>query len=116
MAFEELKENLFEADVNIQSYIKSSEEYIKLKSFKALMIGITFITKLLIVSALVGIALLILSLALAIFFGEVLDNLVFGFLIVGLFYALIGLLTYFLRNKVNSPLLKKFSNYYFNKI
>ena len=116
MAFEELKENLFEADVNIKSYAKSSEEYIKLKSFKALMISITFITKLLIISALVGIVLLLLSLALAIFLGEVLDNLILGFLIVGLFYALIGLLAYFLRNKVNSPLLKNFSNYYFNKL
>ncbi|MBJ2175691.1 hypothetical protein JBL43_15670 [Aureibaculum sp. A20] len=116
MAFEALKENLFEADINIQSYAKSSEEYIKLKSFKALMIGITFITKLLIISALVGMSLLLLSLALAILLGEILNNLVLGFLIVGLFYALVGLIAYFLRNKLNAPLLKKFSNYYFKKI
>jgi len=114
MAFETLKENVIETDVNIHAYINSSEDYIKLKSFKVLMLGITCITKVLVIGALSCITLLILSLAIAFRLAQVLDNTFYGFLIVGLFYVLIVLLVYVLREKFNRPLLRKFSNYYFN--
>ncbi|WP_299107708.1 hypothetical protein [uncultured Winogradskyella sp.] len=115
MAFEEFKENLLQADVNIHGYIESSEEYIKLKSFKALMIGVLYITKIIIIGALLGITLLILSFAFAFRLAQVLDNTFYGFLIVGGFYALVALITYVFRSKLNGPLLRKFSNYYFTK-
>ena len=115
MAFEKLKENVLEADVNIQAYLKSSEEYIKLKGFKVLMIGVTYITKVLIIGALACMAILILSFALAFRLAQVLDNTFYGFLIVGIFHVLVLILFYLLRDKLNSPLLRKFSNYYFTK-
>ncbi|WP_111707688.1 hypothetical protein [Lutibacter citreus] len=115
MAFEKLKENVLETDVNIHGYIKSSEEYIKLKSFKVLMLGVTYITKMLILGALVCMSLLILSFAAAFRLAQVLDNTFYGFLIVGLFHVLILILVYFLRDKFNGPLLRKFSKYYFIK-
>ncbi len=115
MAFEALKESILETDVTINSYIKSSEEYIKLKSFKALMIGIVFITKTLIIGALVCIALLIISFAIAFKLAQLLENTFYGFLIVGLFYVLVVILVYLFRAKLNAPLIRKFSNYYFAK-
>ena len=96
MAFEEFKESILKADVNFHGYIESSEEYIKLKSFKALMIGVLFITKTIIIGALI-------------------DNTFYGFLIVGAFYTIVVVITYLLRSRLNGPLLRKFSNYYFSK-
>ncbi|WP_178985545.1 hypothetical protein [Winogradskyella helgolandensis] len=115
MSFEALKESLLETDVNIHGYVKSSEEYIKLKSFKALMVSIVFITKALIIGALSSIALLIVSFAVAFKIAQMLENTFYGFLIVGLFYVLVIVLTYVFRAKLNAPLIRKFSNYYFSK-
>ncbi|WP_179338431.1 hypothetical protein [Winogradskyella ludwigii] len=115
MAFEALKESILETDDNIHGYIKSSEDYIKLKSFKALMIGIIFITKTLIIGALSSIALLVISFAIAFKLAQILENTFYGFLIVGLFYVLVVILIYVFRTKLNTPLIRKFSNYYFTK-
>ncbi|QXP61325.1 hypothetical protein [Olleya sp. HaHaR_3_96] len=115
MAFEKLKENVLDTDVNIHAYIKSSEDYIKLKSFKVLMLGVTYITKVIVIGALACIMLLILSFAVAFRFAQILDDTFYGFLIVGLFYVVVVMVVYFFRNKCNGPLLRKFSKCYFIK-
>jgi hypothetical protein len=115
MAFKALKENVLEADVNIQEYLKSSEDYIKLKSFKVLMLCITYVSKVLIIGSLISISLLIISFAVAFRLAQILENTFYGFLIVGLFYVLVVILVYLFRDKLNGPLLRKFSNYYFIK-
>ncbi len=116
MAFEELKENLSEADAHVRSYLESSEEYYKLKGFKIAMKGITSLVKMLIIGSVSLLALLLLSLAASYGIGQALDNMFYGFLIVALFYVLVGLAIYFLRDRLDKPLLKKFSEYYFDKI
>ncbi|WP_452229139.1 hypothetical protein [Lacinutrix sp. MEBiC02404] len=113
MAFEKWIENVLETDVHIHSYLKSSEDYVKLKSFKVLMLGISYLTKVLVIGALVCITLLILSFALAFKLSQVLDNTFYGFLIVGLLYIIVVLVVYFLRDCFNGPLLRKFSKKYF---
>jgi hypothetical protein len=60
-----------------------------------------------------GIALLILSLGAAFWIGEELDNIYYGFFIVGGFYALAGLLVYAFRN---SLIKKPVSNLIIGKI
>ena len=115
MAFEKLKENVLETDVNIHAYINSSEDYLKLKSFKVLMLGVTYITKVLVIGALVCITLLMISFAVGFRLAQVLNNTFYGFLIVGLFYVLAVILVYLFRDKFNGPLLRKFSKYYFIK-
>lgn len=115
MAFEKLKENVLDTDVNIHAYIKSNEDYFKLKIFKVLMLGVTYITKVIVIGALACIMLLILSFAVAFRLAQILDDTFYGFLIVGLFYVLVIMVVYFLRDKFNGPLLRRFSNYYFIK-
>ena len=115
MAFETLKESILETDANVKGYIESSEAYIKLKSFKALMIGIVFITKTLIIGALMCIALIIFSFAVAFKLSQIFENTFYGFLTVGAFYVLVILLIYIFRSQLNAPLIRKFSNYYFSK-
>lgn len=115
MAFETLKENVLDTDANIHRYLKAGEDYIKLQSFKALMIGITYMAKIMIIGALACVALLITSFAIAFKLAQVLQNTFYGFLIVGLFYVLVVVLLYLFRAKLNAPIIRKFSNYYFTR-
>jgi hypothetical protein len=58
-------------------------------------------------------ALLFLSFAACFALSEALDSYFSGFIIVGGFYALVGALLYIFREKLNTPILKKFSKHYF---
>ncbi|MFD0797326.1 hypothetical protein ACFQZJ_07635 [Maribacter chungangensis] len=109
-----MKQNLTGAEADVKSYLENSEEYLKLKIFKVLMGMVTATAQLLLVGAVSLVALFILSFAIAYAIGSELQNDTLGFGIVGIFYALVALLCYFLRDKLNKPLLKKFSKNYFD--
>ena len=113
MAYDELKRDLTEADADVRSYLEHSEEYFKLKVFKVLMGSVTAAAKALLVGAVTLVALLMLSFAASYALGLVLGNNFQGFLIVGLFYVLVAILCYLFRDKLDAPLLRKFSNYFF---
>lgn len=115
MAFENVKENLSDAEATIKSYAESSGEYYKLKAFKFLMKGVTSITKGLMVGSFLFLALLFLSFAASYGIGQALGNMFYGFLVIGGLYMLIGILSFVLRNTLNKPLLRKFSEYYFDE-
>ena len=102
-------------DRHFHAYVEDSMEYIELKGFKYSMVLITFIIKMLILSVLVLLALLLLSLFAAYILSEQIGNGYYGFLILGGVYVLIGIIFYTLRDKLNKPLLRIFSTYYFNK-
>ena len=60
------------------------------------------------------VALFMLSCAAAFGIGVWLENTFLGFLFVGLFYGLIGIIFYLYRDMLDRPMLKKFSEYYFD--
>ncbi len=113
MALKELKRDLTEADVDVRSYLENSEEYFKLKIFKALMRAVTAFTHVMLIGA-IGLLLFLLSFAASYAIGNAMDNTYQGFIVVGLFYVVVALLCYFFRDKLDGPLLRKFSNYYFD--
>jgi hypothetical protein len=115
MAFENLKESIADVDSNIKDYVGSNMEYYQLKSFKVLMKSITSLTKILLLGSVILVTILMLSFAASFGIGQALGNTHYGFLVVGLFFVLISLLVYLLRNKLDKPLLKKFSKFYFEK-
>ena len=115
MAFEELRESFSEAEASARSYIDSTEEYYKLKGFKFLMKGIISFSKILMIGTVAFMALFFLSLAASYGIGQALDNTFYGFLCVGGFYAVIGMVLYLLRRKINKPFLRKFSEFYFDE-
>ena len=115
MAFEELKEDLLEAQDNVQSYLENSEDYIYLKSFKISMAFVTAFAQLLLVGALALLTLFILALAASFGIGLFLDNMYHGFLIVGAILLIVVFFVYLLRKKIDKPIIKKFSNSYFDK-
>ncbi len=115
MAFEEIRENYVEADTKVRSYIEKTAEYYQLKGFKFLMQGVTSVSKVLILAAIGIMALFFLSLAASFGIGQILDNTFYGFLCIGLFYVVVGLIVYVTRHKFDKPLLKKFSEFYFDE-
>lgn len=113
MAFEDLKEQIADAEHSAKSYVKNSIDFYRLQSFKSMMQGITMAAKVFLVGSMVGLALLFLSISGAFWLGTMLDSTAEGFLIVGAFYVLVGTILFVLRKRLETPLLKKFSKYYF---
>ena len=115
MAFENLKESITNVDSNIRDYVGSNVEYYHLKSFKILMKSITSLTKLLLLGSIILVTILMLSFAASYSIGEALGNTYYGFLVVGLFFVLISFIVHLFKDKLDKPLLKKFSKFYFEK-
>ncbi len=114
MALEEIRENLAEVDSDIRSYIENTGEYYKLQGFKIGMRSITSFAKMLMLGSIALLALFMLSFAAAYGIGLWLDNTFLGFLFVGLFYILMGIIFYLYRNLLDRLMLRKFSEYYFD--
>ena len=113
MAFEELKSELSDSQQAAKEFVESSAEYYKLKTFKFVMRAIIALTVVLFVGTIGLLAVFFLSLAASIAIGHHLGNYTDGFLIVGVFYAALGIVGYALRKKLESPVLRNFSKYYF---
>ena len=114
MALEELKEDLTKAEADVRSYFDHSEKYLELKVFKVYMGSVTSTAQILLIGAIVLLALFVISIGVSLALNEVLDSFYLGFLITGGFYGLVAVLLYFLREKFNKPLLRKFSKHYFD--
>ncbi len=114
MAFDEMKKDLMEADADIRSYLENSEEYIKLKIFKVLMGVLISGAQFMLVGALALLALFILSFAASFAIGQALESNFYGFIIIGGIYVVIAILCYVFRERLNEPLLRKFSKQYFD--
>ena len=113
MAFEELKSDLTDSQQAAKEYIESSAEYYKLKTFKFVMRAIIALTVVLFLGTFVMLAVFFLSVAASLVIGNHLGNMADGFWIVGGVYVLLGLVGYALRHKLESPVLRKFSEHYF---
>ena len=115
MAFEELKHDFSEIDKEVSAYVEHSLEYAKLKSFKISMVLVTYFAKVVLVGIFAILTLLFLSLAASYALGEVFDNLLYGLLTVGLIYLVLGLIGYAFRDRLNKPILRMSSKYYFDE-
>ena len=114
MAFEELKDQLSDADKAVRSYVDTSREYYKLKAFKVASQSLAGFTKGLAIGILGLFALLFLSLAASWALGNAMGGIANGLMTVGGIYILLAFVAFLLRNKINKPLLKKLSKYYFH--
>ncbi|TLP77277.1 phage holin family protein [Maribacter sp. ACAM166] len=114
MAFEEFKQDLSGLEADMRSYIEHSDEYLRLKIFKVLMHYITGIVKFLMIGTGFVFALLFLSFAACLAMSEALSSYLGGFLIVGGFYIVVAILLYLFRERLNEPVIKKVSKYYFD--
>ncbi|MDI1317548.1 competence protein [Flavobacterium sp.] len=115
MAFDELKENVEGIQENTKAYVESSLAYYKLWGFKLAMKSTTLMVKFFLIAMCLLIVLLFLSVAGALAFGKLVDNYVFGFLIVAGIYLVLALFLFLVKDKIiEGPILEKFSEIFFN--
>ena len=114
MAFDELKQDLMEANADIKSYLEYSEEYLKLRVFKLLMVSFTSFSRVLVIGGVSILALLFLSIAASVALGSALQNTTYGFLLVGVFYVFLSVILFLFRDRLDRPVLKKFSKHFFD--
>ena len=114
MALEDIKESFTEIDSDVRSYLENTGEYYKLQVFKITMRSITTFAKVLMVGSIALLALFMLSFAAAYGIGIWLEDTFLGFLFVGLFYVAVGAIFFLYRHKLDKPMLKMFSEYYFD--
>jgi ABC-type multidrug transport system fused ATPase/permease subunit len=115
MAFEELKENAEAVQENAKAYIESSIAYYKLWGFNVAMKSTTLMLKFFLIAICLMLVLLFVSIAGAIFIGNLLDSYSLGFLVVAGIYLVLALLLFLVKDKiVEGPILEKFSEIFFN--
>lgn len=115
MAFEELKSDLSDTQRAARDYIENTADYYKLRTFKFVMKAAIALTLVLFLGTIGLLALFFLSVAAAVAIGDYLDNFTHGLLVVGGFYVVVGLLAYMFRTRLEAPVLKTFSKYYFEE-
>lgn len=116
MAFKELKENSEAIKENSKSYIESSVAYYKLLGFKAAMKSTTLLIKFLIITFCLLLFMLFISIAGALYMGQIFNSYPLGFFSVAGIYLIFGFFIYLLRHKiVERPIIEKFSDIFFNE-
>ena len=108
-----IKENAEDLHDNVHALIEKQAAYYKLWAFKAGMKSITLLLHIFLFSLFITLIVLFISIAVALQLGEYLQSNAQGFLIVSTFYLLLCILVYLLRDKINKPILEKFSSIFF---
>ena len=115
MAFEELKEHADDIRDQAKDFIKSNIDYYRLIGFKMAMKSTTLMLRFILISMGLLLVLLFCSIAGAFAIGHYLNNYALGFLIVGGIYLVLTGLLYLNKDRiVEGPILKKFSEIFFN--
>jgi hypothetical protein len=107
------KEALNEAIGEVQSYLETSKEYVRLQVFKISMQLVTTMVKGLLLGVLGLLALLFLSFYAAQTIGSYLEGEYLGYLVVGGFYLLASAVAFIFRKRLEKPVLRHFSYLYF---
>lgn len=98
----------------VQNYVESSADYLRLKMFRTLMRLLTSLAKTAVVGVLIFLALVFLSVAAAMALGSRLQDDLLGFAYIGVFYILTALIAYLRRRRIEKKVLNAFSDLYFD--
>jgi hypothetical protein len=115
MSFKSLSENLETSGEKTQEYLENTIEYYKLRTFKTITKGAISLVNFLIIGIILLLALLFLSIGVALWLGDLLDSRYVGHFIVGGFYILVILLfLIFAKKPIQKTVLLKFSDIFFD--
>ena len=112
---DDLREKVAETGHDLNDWTEASAEYYRLKAFKFSMQGLLFLVKGMLLGILALLCLVFTSVAGAFALGVALGSDAWGFLAVGGAYLLVLTLAYRYRSALNRPILKRFSEYYFEE-
>lgn len=114
--FTNFRESVSDIGEDAKDYFEATVDYYKLSAFKVLTKSISVALKVLIVGLFLSIFIILGSVALAIALGNLLDSMVYGFLIVaGVYLILSALLIFFKSKALQAGIIKLFSKIYFSK-
>jgi hypothetical protein len=115
MAFEKLSNSINDLNENIRALSYSTSEYYKLNLYKKIIRGVIFLVNMMLIGFVCLIALLFLSIAIAISLGKAMNDPSVGFYIVGAFYVFIfGFIWVFGKKYIQKIILIKSSRTFFN--
>jgi len=102
-------ENLFE---RTESYVKTSLELFKLKIVDKISDVVSTTISSLIIIPIIILFLIFLSIGIALWLGEMLNKMYYGFFIVAAFYAVAGIVSYFfmkksIKNRINNSIINE---------
>lgn len=113
--FGKIKENLQDIREETKDLIESNIAYYKLWSFKLITKSASMLLKLLLIGVTFVMVLVFFSIAGALAIGYTLGDFVYGFLIIGGVYLVLGIIIFNLKDKIEKPILKRFSEIFFNE-
>ena len=115
MAFDTIKENSEDIQIQAQAYFEKSVSYYKLWGFKVAMKSTTIILKFTLILLCFSMVLLFASVAVALAIGNYFGSYAIGFISVAGMYLVASLLLFLVKDKViEGPILEKFSEIFFN--
>ncbi len=115
MAFDKIKENSEDIQNQAQAYLEKSISYYKLWGFKVAMKSTTMILKFTLILLCFSMVLLFGSVAAALAIGNYFGSYAIGFISVAGMYLITTLILFLVKEKaIEGPILKKFSEIFFN--
>jgi ABC-type Mn2+/Zn2+ transport system permease subunit len=96
-----------------KNYVDASYNYSKLKAFQVLSYSLSSLIKLFFIGSLLSAALLFISVAGAIALGDYYNNMALGYVLIGLFLLIIGIIVYALRKTIDKNVITKLSQQFF---
>jgi hypothetical protein len=108
-----IRENAEDLRVSVEALLENQASYYKLWSFKVGMKSLTLLIQMTLFTLFGLMALLFLSTAAAFALGDVLGSTTQGFLVIGGFYVVLLIAAYLLREQINRPILRRFSDIFF---
>ena len=111
--FDSLNETTEQATDIGEKYFNASRDYFKLKIFKQLVVGLSYITKLLIFSIVFMLAVIFLAISSALAIGNALESEALGFLIVGGILLLIAVIVVFSAKQIDNAIIRKLVEKFF---
>ncbi|WP_166385824.1 MULTISPECIES: hypothetical protein [unclassified Polaribacter] len=97
-----------------KQFISKTFEHTKLKAFQVTALTLSMIIKLFIIGSLIVLGFLFLAISASVGLGQYLGNVAFGYLIVGSFFLVISLLSYFLRKSFDKKVITIVSKIFFD--
>ncbi|MDF4220294.1 hypothetical protein PXC01_01770 [Maribacter sp. M208] len=95
-------------------YYKKTQEYYRLKVFQQLTMTTGMLLKMAVMGGLAFLALMFVTVAGVVFLANVIESMVGACLIAGALFIMLLILTYVFRSKIDSILVRKLSDKFFN--
>ncbi|MBQ4820540.1 hypothetical protein [Aquimarina sp. MMG016] len=97
-----------------ETYIKTSQEYYKLKAFQQLARAFSFLSKLAIIGGLLFLGLIFLTVAGAIWLGQTIGSTSLACLLMSVMLFICTIIGYLLRKQIDKNIIKKMSKEFFD--